>query len=330
MPLFPVSFSIQQDIRLTAIPFAGCSVNRGCRSSGRNQFRTLSNTAQENTTGMPTDKSTGYHNYGAENRTVRLNKYLAGCGLGSRRACDELIAAGKVFCNGQRIKEMGMRVDPDKDRITCKGKQMVPVRELEYWMVHKPKGPLITHKDPENRETIFDFLKKRNTNLDQCNYVGRLDRNSEGLLLVTNDGTLIHAVTHPRYHIKKVYRVRINRPLAKEHVSLMISAGVKSRGQLLHAGAVKVAGNGRPGQYWYEIELYEGKNRQVRRMFEELGYSVLRLKRTQFGPLRLGTLPRGACRQLIKEEVAAVKRVGYRQNAGHGNSARKKRAKRKA
>ncbi|MBD3346842.1 MAG: pseudouridine synthase [Chitinivibrionales bacterium] len=248
----------------------------------------------------------------SEEEPVRLNKYLAQCGLGSRRACDELIASGRIYLNGKRVKELGVRINPLKDKVSYKGKELTAVHTLEYWILHKPKGPLVTHHDPEGRETVFDYLKKQGKDLDRLNYVGRLDRNSEGLLLLTNDGSLIHGLTHPRYHIKKVYRIRINRKLSPEHAYQMVNEGVLSKNQELHAGEIKTAESPSKGQHWYEVVLYEGKNRQIRRMFEELGYTIVRLKRIQFGSLRLRTLPRGAFRQLTSREVAAMKSVGYR------------------
>lgn len=244
---------------------------------------------------------------------LRLNRYLAQCGLGARRACDEIIATGHIFINDVAVIKLGTIVDPARDTVTYRGKQIKQIRSLEYYAYYKPKDVIVTKDDPESRTTIFEALKASGHPIDHLNYVGRLDRNSEGLLLLTNDGSLIHTLTHPRFHIKKVYRIRTGVPLTAAHARQMVEEGVASEDQILHAGDIRpdpVKGeNGL--EYWYEIDLYEGKNRQIRRMFETLGYEVVRLKRTQFGNVKLGDLHRGALRPLTEKEREALLHYGH-------------------
>lgn len=243
---------------------------------------------------------------------IRLNRYLAQCGVASRRECDSYIAAGKVKVNGKKVTELGTRINPEKDEVSYSGKKVRPVSRKIYIAYHKSRGSLVTVKDPQGRKTIYDDLRKGGLSADTLKYVGRLDRNSEGLLLLTNDGDLVHALTHPRFHIKKVYEVRIDKPLQEVHADQMLSAGVESNGQILHAGALRTSRNNSRSGFWYEIDLYEGKNRQIRRMFEELGYTVLRLKRTQFSVVTLRDLKRGAFRYLQEREVKGLKNKGFR------------------
>ena len=243
---------------------------------------------------------------------IRLNRYLAQCGLGSRRECDTIIAAGKIRINGKKITTMGVTVTPGKDRVEYAGRVVKEIKRREYIAYHKSRGTMVTAKDPKGRETIYDALKKNGYNAERLKYIGRLDRNSEGLLLLTNDGDMIHTLTHPRFHIKKVYQVKISSLLRKEDAELMVHTGVSSEGQTLQAGAIRERANTSVKEkYWYEVDLYEGKNRQIRRMFESLGYGVLRLKRVQFSVIKLGNLKRGAYRNLTEREIKALKGKGF-------------------
>lgn len=249
----------------------------------------------------------------SNNNKLRLNRFLAQCGLGSRRECDNLIVSGKIVLNGKKVAKLGTQVDPDSDLVQYRGKSVQKIRVLEYIAYHKSRGSVVTAKDPQGRETIYDALKKSGFDASHLNYIGRLDRNSEGLLLLTNDGDLIHALTHPRFHIKKVYQVKINRVLTSADFETMVHIGVQSEGQKLLAGAVrqldtKVKDTG----FWYEIDLYEGKNRQIRRIFEVLGYEVLHLKRVQFSSIKLRKLARGKYRFLTEREITGLKRKGYK------------------
>ncbi len=247
---------------------------------------------------------------------IRLNRYLAQCGLGSRRECDTLISSGKIVINGKKVIKLGTQVDPGNDQVQYKGKIVKNIRTLQYIAYNKSRGVVVTAKDPQGRETVYDAIKKTGFDAAHLNYVGRLDRNSEGLLLLTNDGDLIHALTHPRFHIKKVYRVKTNKGLSSTDCDTMVHGGVMSEGQRLCAGVIRqVSAKAGSGGFWYEIDLYEGKNRQIRRMFEGLGYEVLRLKRIQFSVIKLRNLVRGKYRLLTDREIAGLKKKGYKINS---------------
>ena len=243
---------------------------------------------------------------------VRLNRYLAQCGIGSRRKCDELIASGHIYCNGTRVTEMGSKVNPDSDRIEYRGRVVKRIAALEYWAWYKPREVMVTARDPQGRPTVYTELEKTGREVRHLRYMGRLDYQSEGLLLLTNDGDLIHALTHPRYHIKKTYQVKLERRLTSDEISQLME-GVSSEGQLLRAGAVRQLSipETKRVQYWYEIDLYEGKNRQLRRMFETLRILVGRLRRVRFASIKLGNLAPGELRPLLPNEIAALKRTGY-------------------
>lgn len=244
---------------------------------------------------------------------VRLNRYLASCGLGSRRKCDQLILGGHIFVNGLKVTELGMKVCPSKDTVEHYGKKVIPLRKLTYIAFNKPRGIMVTKNDPEGRPTVYDALRDAGGDFDYLNYVGRLDFNSEGLLLLTNDGDLIHALTHPRYQIKKVYAVKIERTLEKAEIQKLIE-GIESDGQTLHAGSVRNISEQLDDrkQFWYEIVLFEGKNRQIRRMLESLGILISKLRRIQFGSVKLDDLKTGEYRFLTEKEISALKNSGYK------------------
>lgn len=245
-------------------------------------------------------------------KKVRLNRYLAQCGSQSRRKADELIRGGHIFVNGQRVNELGISVIPGVDTVEFHGKIIKPLHSLEYYALNKPREVMVTKSDPEGRVTVYDVFNDAGINADHLKYVGRLDYQSEGLLLFTNDGDLIHAVTHPRYAIKKVYQVKVSRVLTSDEIELFKN-GVESQGQLLRAGDVREISEPLEDrkQFWYEIDLYEGKNRQVRRMMEVIGVQVGRLRRTRFGCVKLDDLASGAVRRLTEKEIAGLGAAGY-------------------
>ncbi|MCL2218788.1 MAG: rRNA pseudouridine synthase [Chitinispirillia bacterium] len=241
---------------------------------------------------------------------TRINKYLAQCGLGARRKCDELVESGHIYVNGQKVTELGFKVNSKVDRVEYKGRQLRPIRKLEYYAYCKPREVMVTNKDPEGRLTIYEALRRDGLDADLLKYVGRLDYLSEGLLLLTNDGDLIHALTHPRFAIKKVYRVRIGRPLEPADIKKLID-GVESEGQLLRAASVDLI-NIKDDQYWYEIALMEGKNRQIRRMLDGVGHEVRRLRRVAFGSVKLGDMKAGEYRELTPREIGGLKNAGFK------------------
>ena len=238
---------------------------------------------------------------------IRINKYLAQCGVGSRRQCDELVLSKKVSINGE-IAQMGAQVDIKNDKVLLDSKEVLPISQKRYYMYNKPKGTIVSRSDEKGRATIYDALKKlKIENCETLKYVGRLDFNSEGLLLLTNDGDLAFALTHPKFHVKKVYFVKIGRELGSLEMKRIVESGVMSDGELLKAGAVRF--KFRDGEeFCYEMDLYEGKNRQVRRIFEALGEQVIQLKRLQFATVKLGDLGYGKIRELEAGEVEELKK----------------------
>ncbi len=245
-------------------------------------------------------------------KRIRLNRYLAQCGSQSRRKADELIRGGHIYVNGQLVTELGVSVVPGVDIVEFHGKVIKPFHALEYYALNKPREVMVTKSDPEGRVTVYDVLSEAGINADHLKYVGRLDYQSEGLLLFTNDGDLIHAVTHPRYSIKKVYQVKVSRKLTVDEIALF-RKGVESQGQLLRAGDVYEISEPLEDrkQFWYEIDLYEGKNRQVRRMMEAIGVQVGRLRRIRFGCVKLDDLVSGAVRRLTEKEISGLGAAGY-------------------
>jgi 23S rRNA pseudouridine2605 synthase len=251
--------------------------------------------------------------YSQSGEKIRLNRYLAQCGIDSRRKADELIRSGNVYVNDLKVAELGTMVVPGVDKVEYRGKEVHPLKTLEYYAMFKPRNVMVTRNDPEGRETVYDIFRKEGIEAGHLNYVGRLDFLSEGLLLFTNDGDLIHAVTHPRYSIKKVYQVKIDSELTQEHIDRLIE-GIESEGQVLHAGAVRnvtLPMDDRK-QFWYEVDLFEGKNRQIRRMFDVLGIKVGRLRRVRFSCVKIGDMQPGMIRKLTSSEIAGIKATGYK------------------
>jgi 23S rRNA pseudouridine2605 synthase len=226
---------------------------------------------------------------------MRLNRYLASSGIASRRAAEAFIIAGRVTIDGHVVKELGTTVDVSKQQVCVDGKSIEPVRKKIYVLLNKPKGYVTTAKDEKGRRTIFDLVHIK----ERLFPVGRLDSDSEGLLLLTNDGELAHRLTHPKYKLIKTYRVKLDRDFnqndfAKLTQGIKLEDGVTAPCQ---ASFFVDAANR------IEIRLYEGKKRQIRRMFEALLYDVKTLKRVQLGPLRLTGTLRGEWRYLSKGEI---------------------------
>lgn len=228
-------------------------------------------------------------------KLVRLQKYLASCGVGSRRACEQFITDCRVTVNGEVVSLQGVSVDPDADVVEVDGQRVFPQQKL-YFMLNKPAEVLCTCQDTHGRRTFLDFFPGITERLYP---VGRLDQDSEGLLIVTNDGALALRLTHPRHEVAKVYHVRLNYPLPETARRRMLS-GIESEGEMLHAEAVEPV-PARPSEY--RIILREGRKRQVRRMVRELKLRVLTLQRISVGSLVLGNLPVGKVRALSRFEI---------------------------
>jgi pseudouridine synthase len=210
-----------------------------------------------------------------------------------------------------KIDKLGVKIDPIRDKVEYRGALVQPASLAIHLAYHKPRGVIVTKSDPQGRMTVFDALVKEGYDTTNLRYIGRLDFNSEGLLLLTSDGSLVHALTHPRYHIKKVYEICVDKKVFVADGRKMVEEGVLSDGEVLHAGKVSAMNLKTEEGHWYCVDLYEGKKRQIRRIFEGLGYAVMRLKRVQFASVKIGDLLPGKARHLTDREVAALMAAGY-------------------
>jgi 23S rRNA pseudouridine2605 synthase len=244
---------------------------------------------------------------------IRLNKYIAQAGVASRRRADELIAQGKVRINGKTVRELGTMVAPG-DRVDVSGTPIKPVDEAAYLVVHKPPGVMTTMRDPQGRRTVAQLVPK---GMPRVVPVGRLDYDTAGVLLMTNDGDLSNRLLHPRYGVEKLYRATIAGRLTSEEVK-RLNDGVTLDGGEQAAGAKIRVVSVRAGSSVVDITVHEGRNRQVRRMFEALGHSVRDLIRLRFGPIALGDLPLGHTRSLTPKELTALRRVGEEKQGTEG------------
>ncbi|MCU0857046.1 MAG: rRNA pseudouridine synthase [Pontiellaceae bacterium] len=235
---------------------------------------------------------------------IRLQKYLAECGVASRRACEKLITDGLVTIDGVTVTELGTKVDPAVQTVTCEGKPVMPDKKV-WIMLNKPVGVICTSDDPEGRERVLDLF----TDVPGRLYtVGRLDVMSEGLLLVTNDGELAHRLMHPRHHIEKKYQVWIDRELTPDEIDRMLK-GLNCHGENLRALRVEPLRRMIASQPGYTLTLGEGRNRHIRRMMDALECKVIRLVRVSVGPLRLDSLRSGERRDLSPSEIAALRKA---------------------
>jgi len=233
---------------------------------------------------------------------IRLQKYLAERGIASRRGAEELIRTGRVTINGRKA-EIGMSVDPQDDLVAVDGKNLDQKRDRPVvLMLHKPRGYVTTMNDPHAARTVAELVADHPARTFP---VGRLDKDSEGLLLMTNDGALANALMHPSSHIAKVYRVTL-RGAVSDAQRNKLSAGMVLDGRRTQPIELCDLVE-EPGRTVLQLTLREGRNRQIRRMCEALGLEVLRLKRTALGPLKLGLLPAGQWRELTAEEVRRLK-----------------------
>jgi 23S rRNA pseudouridine2605 synthase len=229
---------------------------------------------------------------------VRLNRFLAAAGIGSRRQCDELIAAGRVTINGRACTNFSAQPS-ERDHVKVDGKLVHPEREMTI-ALHKPAGFVSTRSDPHVRDTIFDLLPPKFPRLFN---IGRLDAQSEGLLLLTNDGDLAQQLTHPRFKIEKEYEATLDRQWDSALAQKLL------RGIFLDGRRAQIARLQSIGPKRVRVVLRQGINQQIRRMFYAIGYEVERLVRVRIGNLRLGDLPRGHWRPLSKSELSALTRT---------------------
>ena len=235
----------------------------------------------------------------------RLQKIIAAAGIASRRKAEELIRSGLVTVNGHTITELGSKADPERDHIRVNGKLLRGSERHVYLLMNKPKGYVTTVHDPENRPTVMDLLHGIRTRVYP---IGRLDYGSEGLLLLTNDGDLAHALMKAASHVPKMYLVKVagnptEEGLARLRQGISIPA---ERGRRVKTAPARIRIIREAANPWYEVTLIEGKNRQIRRMFEEIGHHVEKIKRVRYGPLELD-VPPGDFRKLSTEEIAKLK-----------------------
>ena len=231
---------------------------------------------------------------------VRLQKFLADAGVASRRAAEQIILAGRVSVNGQTVRLLGTKVDPMHDEIALEGRPIRAKRKL-YVALHKPAGCVCSHRDELGRPTIHDLLPKEWQNLHS---VGRLDFDSEGLIFLTNDGQFALCLTHPRYGVCKKYVVNVEGRVEKKTLELFLQ-GVWHAGEKLQARAFRLISSSRAKSV-VELDMGEGKNREVRRLFESQGLTVKRLQRTQIGKIKLGELKPGRWRTLTETEISTL------------------------
>ncbi len=230
---------------------------------------------------------------------VRLQKALADAGVASRRACEDLITSGRVSVNGVQITTLGSKVDPENDELAVDGESVSVNKSKTYLLFNKPAGVLSTMSDPEGRPCLGDYFSDRNERLF---HVGRLDKESEGLIVLTNDGEIAHRATHPSYGLVKKYLVEIEGHLSAA-AAQELRSGIRLEDGLARALEVTVLREPTPKNAWIEISIHEGRYHIVRRMFEELELPVLRLIRTEFGPLNVGETKVGRWRHMNQGEI---------------------------
>lgn len=231
--------------------------------------------------------------------TTRLNKYIAQSGVCSRRDADELIKSGKIKVNSKVITEMGYQVKRD-DKV-YHGKELLSKEKLVYLLINKPKDFITTTDDPQERKTVMQLVSKA---CDERIYpVGRLDRNTTGVLLLTNDGELSKKLTHPSHEISKIYQIELNKPLEEEHFD-KVKEGIELEDGLIKVDDIAILD---PSNIVLGVEIHSGKNRIVRRIFESLGYEVSKLDRVMFAGLTKKDIPRGKWRFLKEKELIKLK-----------------------
>jgi len=230
---------------------------------------------------------------------IRLNKIIADAGIASRRAADQLILEGRVSVDGQVVLELGNKFDPEISDIKVDGESLNINKSKTYLAFHKPLGVISTMSDPEGRSNLGDYFKDRK---DRLYHFGRLDKDSEGLILLTNDGELAHRATHPSYGLEKRYLVEIEGEFNKQ-LSDQLLQGVRLEDGLARAVKVVHARAVSKNHHWVEITIHEGRYHIIRRLIESLGLKVLRLIRLEFGPIALGEMKPGRHRVLNSQEM---------------------------
>lgn len=235
---------------------------------------------------------------------MRLNKFLSNSGLASRRKCDQLIEEGKVFVNGKQVTELGSQINEKKDKVTVEGKTITLPSSFVYIKLNKPKGYACTAQDEKGRKTIYDLIDSE----ERLFSIGRLDYDTEGLILLTNDGDFANKVAHPKFNIDKEYRVTVEGEIKESEMAVM-RKGVVVDGQRMPSSIVNFISY-ENGYTKLSVIIDEGQNRQIRRMFEAIGKTIKLLKRVRIGQVRLGGLRRGDYKDLTEVELNSL--VGKR------------------
>jgi 23S rRNA pseudouridine2605 synthase len=231
---------------------------------------------------------------------MRLNKIIADAGITSRRGADELIADGRVTVDGRPVRELGAKIDPENHEVAVDGETIKRSLTKSYLVLHKPKGVLSTMYDPEGRPSLADFIDLRKERLF---HVGRLDKDSEGLILLTNDGDLTFRATHPSFGLEKTYIIEFEGRL-ETGVDKVLLKGVE-----LEDGMGRVLSFKQLSANWIEVKIHEGRYHIIRRLMEAVGVEVLRLIRTNFGPISLGDTPEGRWRDLNEQELLNIQKA---------------------
>ena len=234
---------------------------------------------------------------------MRINKFMAECGVASRRACDEMILEGRVKVNGKKIDTPGLEINEFNDAVTLDGRRIMLVSKKYYIMLHKPKGYVTTVKDDKGRKTVMELIKIRS----RLYPVGRLDYDTEGLLLLTNDGQLAYALTHPSHEVPKTYIAKIKGKISDTEVR-QLRKGVEIDGKMTFPAVVKIIETDDEFSR-VEVTIKEGRNHQIKKMFEVVEKEVVFLKRTAIGPLKLGGLGRGEYKNLTSKEIEILKAI---------------------
>ena len=270
------------------------------QAKGNKQLATGNRQQPENTTTNYKLQTTNSSSFDE----MPLNKFIAHCGVGSRRDAVPLIKEGKITVNGNVITEPGFKVT-DKDVVMFNGKKLFVTKNMVYILLNKPKDYITTTDDPQGRKTVLQLIKHATT--ERIYPIGRLDRNTSGVLLFTNDGELTQKLTHPSYNVKKVYEVKLDKPVTKAHFDKIVN-GIQLEDGEIHADALAYADSN--DKAIIGIEIHSGRNRIIRRIFEHLGYEVLKLDRVTFAGLTKKDLPRGKYRFLNPKEVSFLQMIG--------------------
>lgn len=235
---------------------------------------------------------------------VRLNKFLADSGIASRRKADEIIQDGEITINGKKVFELGVRVDPKTDRILYKGKAVKAQNRFVYYVLNKPRSVVTTTSDPFGRPTVLDYFPKETLRVFP---VGRLDWDAEGLILITNDGEFAHKVIHPEKGVLKTYHVKLDgTPNENQLEKLKNGVSIEGGGKVSAVHVRKLPPKGSDKKAWVEISIREGKNHQVKKMFQKINFDVVKLRRVAIGGLKLGSLKPGDFKELSPDDFLRI------------------------